>query len=344
MRSNNVNLTIPTTLGKDTGFCRVLIITHSTSDNGEVAAPAIRDQVEALRKFGVQIETLTITTSRKISYLRAAVKVFLLNFQSRHYDLIHAYYSLLGMVARFQLRYPVVLTYQGSDLVSKTPFSDKGGRDTLVGKILSLFVSETIVMSPEMKQAVPFRKEHVHIIPFGINTEIFSPIPQELARRELNLPQEEKLVLFPWNPERQEKRFAMAQEAVQTLKDEYPVRLIAVFGKPRETLALYMNACDALVVTSTHEGSPVAVREAMACNLPIVSVRVGDVPQLIGDIEGCYLCEANAQSIASALQLVIKRGQRVKSREKIIGFNTHWSAREVQKVYQLLVNRESYVG
>src|SRR5207248_2664939 len=78
------------------------------------------------------------------------------------------------------------------------------------------------------------------------------------------------------------------------------------------------NACDALVFTSMQEGSPNAVKEALACDLPVVSVPVGDVAQRIGGVAGCELCpDEKPESIAAALERVLRRGIRAAGRAAV---------------------------
>ena len=57
-----------------------------------------------------------------------------------------------------------------------------------------------------------------------------------------------------------------------------------------------MNAADALVLASHSEGSPNAIKEAMAVNLPVITVDVGDAVDVIGATEGCYVVPRDARS------------------------------------------------
>lgn len=94
----------------------------------------------------------------------------------------------------------------------------------------------------------------------------------------LGLPSDGRVALFVGDPARPEKRYWLAQKTVNLLVSRIQVELIVASSGPYEQVPLYyMNACDALLLTSSHEGSPNAVKEALACNLPVVSVDVGDV-------------------------------------------------------------------
>jgi glycosyltransferase involved in cell wall biosynthesis len=131
----------------------------------------------------------------------------------------------------------------------------------------------------------------------------------------LGLPTDRKLVLFVGNPNLARKRFALARQAVEIVNRAIPTQLLAGWEKTHREIATLMNACDALVCTSMQEGSPNAVKEALACNLPVVSVEVGDVPLRLKGIAGCELCpDDRAETIAAALQRVLQRGTRTESR------------------------------
>jgi len=78
-----------------------------------------------------------------------------------------------------------------------------------------------------------------------------------------------------------------------------------------------MNACDVLVLTSDYEGSPMVVKEAMACNLPVVSVDVGDVAEVISGVEGCYICQQTPEDVAAKLALALNRPERTQGRRAV---------------------------
>jgi len=95
-----------------------------------------------------------------------------------------------------------------------------------------------------------------------------------------------------------------------------------------------MNACDVLVLVSDGEGSPMVIKEAMACNLPIVSVPVGDVPEVLGNTEGCYLCTQEPQDVAEKLELALRRGKRTNGRKTISHLEIGAISRRIITVYR----------
>lgn len=305
---------------------RVLVVTNSyPTEEHPYDAPCIKDQIEALQKLGASIDILHIYRQKgKAAYIQAGFQILRLNFQRRRYDLIHAYYGHSGLIARLQLRYPLVVTFRGSDLLSR--------RDGIIGKPVAKLADRIIVMSEEMKHVA--KRSDASIIPFGVNLDLFYPRPVDKARRELMLASDEKIILFPWEPTRPEKRFDLVEDMIRIVREKHDrVRLIAIYGEPHTIVAKYMCACDAMVLVSDHEGSPMAVREAMACNLPIIAVDAGDVRQIISGVEGCYLCDRDVHDIAAKVELVLSRGQRSDGFEKMKSLNALWAAKQVFDIY-----------
>ena len=106
-------------------------------------------------------------------------------------------------------------------------------------------------------------------------------------------------------------------------------------------MPIWLNASDALLVTSHHEGSPTIVKEALACNLPIVSVRVGDIPQRIQEIAGCYLSDSDPVELAMNLRKVYINQGRIEGREKIRTVSADHCAHLLYQFYAQVVERGS---
>ena len=246
-------------------------------------SPCIEQQRRALQRVGHDVDLLFIRTQEsKLNYFKEMPRVFWNSQVMGKYDVVHAHYGYCGVVARAELRCPVVVTYRGSDVLSRT--------QRPVSLLLARLVDSNIVMTEEMKQVLGRRDAHV--IPYGVDLETFHPRPLFDARMELGLPQEVPLVLFPYDPRRKEKRFDLVEQACAMARSSLPsLRLVTIHDKPPNVVAAHMSACDAMVLASDREGAPGAVREAMACGLPIISVDVGDVAELIRHTEGCHIVE-----------------------------------------------------
>lgn len=309
----------------------VLVVTNTYPTEARPGdTPSIKDQVEDLKRLGVSVEVFHINGKRKINYLIGALKVFLLSFKPQKYDLIHAFYGHTGVLARFQNRYPVVVTFLGSDLLTSHLLSKK---DRWIGAIAARIANGVIVMTEEMKKAS--NRQDACVIPFGANATIFKPYPASAARAELGLQMEKKFILFPWEPTRPEKRYWIAQEVVRLLQSDYNVELLTVYNRPREIIAKYMSACDVMLLTSEHEGAPLAVREALASRLPVVSVDVGDVRKIVEETGGGYIASQDASDIAKKISWVFEGKEKLFNHPSKMKLSED-SAREVLTFYEKL--------
>ncbi len=152
----------------------------------------------------------------------------------------------------------------------------------------------------------------------------------------MGFPSDMKLVLFPSNPRRIEKRFDIFNGAVQLLRKENQNILPVILSNNRRSYSevpLVMNACDVLVLTSDSEGSPTVIKEALACNLPVVSVDVGDAREVIKDVANCYVCKQELADIAESIRLVLHKNIRVAARENIKHLSSKTIAKKIIEVY-----------
>jgi teichuronic acid biosynthesis glycosyltransferase TuaC len=303
------------------------------------ASPAVKEQIDMLGKLGVDADLVIIPMGSIFSYFKAALKVIGLNLQKKQFDVLHAFYGYSGFIAKLQWKIPVVTTFVGSDIVYD-PTSILAYKDIFIGRWAAWVADAVIVMSEEMK--LLSKRSDAHIIPFGIDTTTFAPADQQAAKQKLGLAQDKKYILFPWDPDRKIKRVDIANEALTILQKNHPTaELMCLHNVSHETVADYMNACDAMVLVSDAEGAPVAVREALACNLPVVSVDVGDVKQLLEGVAECHLCLQHPQYVAAKLDIVLRSGRRSNGRVKLSQMDNNWSAQQVMHVYRTLVPEES---
>jgi teichuronic acid biosynthesis glycosyltransferase TuaC len=319
---------------------RVLMITSDWPDHASWGGTAtfISRQVDFLRAAGVDVDVFRFHGGGKP--MRYAVAWFDVQRRLRreHYDLIHAQFGQSGLLA-LPKRVPLVVTFRGDDL--EGVLSEATGRLTARGRLLPLLsravarrADATIVVSAHMKGLL-HRKAQPHVIPSGLDFERFRLIPQAEARRHLGLAPDRRLVLFVGSPTSSRKRYNLARQAVDIVQESLPAELVLGWGVPHDQIPYFMNACDALVFTSLQEGSPNVVKEALACNLPVVSVAIGDVPERLRDVAGCEVCaDDQPETIAAALVRSLRRGERTTSRERVRELDERVITTQVINVYR----------
>ncbi len=215
------------------------------------------------------------------------------------------------------------------------------GRLTLKGKLFSnlnrFFIKNNyefiITKSSEMASVIP-REHRIATIPNGVDIDKFYDIERTEACNFLNFPLNKKIIFFAGNPGRSEKNYKLAKESVDQLK-EYFLLLVPLKDIPFDQVVYYYNAADVTLLTSFHEGSPNVIKEAMACNCPIVSTDVGDVKDVFGDTEGCYITTYDPQDVAEKIKMSLEFGKRTKGRERIIqaGLDSKTIANKIIDIY-----------
>jgi teichuronic acid biosynthesis glycosyltransferase TuaC len=310
---------------------KILIVTHmypsrEHPENGIF----VQQQVASLRREGVEVDVLHIDVKKsKLLYWWSFIPLQR-RVLSRRYDLVHAHYVFAGVVARSQLRFPVVLTHHGDEAFY--------GWQAPLCRVMSRLVDKTIVVTEEIKRSIGL--ESSAVIPCGVDFDVFKPMDKRLPRQQLALPADKRLVLFVGNYPEHRKRFDIVRDAVAQLKAKgMDVELVVAYKQTYDKVPLYMNACDAMVLPSEREGSPQVVKEAMACNLPVVSVDVGDVPEVLAGVKNCYVCPREATSIAEKLASILERCERSDGREKTGRYELGAIAKRIVAVYEEVVGR-----
>lgn len=218
------------------------------------------------------------------------------------YDLVHANYGLTAPAALAQPKRPVVVSLWGSDLLGDLGF---------VSRWCARRADAVIVMSPQMAESL--EEVDAHVIPHGVDMALFRPFDQSTARDRVNWREDAAHVLFPYGKDRPVKNFPRAARIVdgvqQRLGDD-DVVLHSIQDVTHSDMPDYMNAADALLLTSSREGSPNSVKEAMACNLPVVSTDVGDVAERLAGVSPSFVCQTDDELI-EGLETVLR--QRVRS-------------------------------
>jgi glycosyltransferase involved in cell wall biosynthesis len=264
-------------------------------------------QIETLRARGYRFDVAFIRGfASSAAYVRAAA--FLVRPSARRrYRLVHAHGGEAGLVSALHWSGPLLISYCGDDLLG-TPSADghvplQGRARRTVIRQGARFARRTITKSREMERSLtPRLRERNSVIPNGVDPNLFVPMDRADARRALAWPDGGRVVMFAADPRVARKRYALAQAACEKARQVLPdIRLHVANEAPPALMPTLMNAADCLVVTSSVEGSPNVVKEALMCNLPIVATSVGDIPELLDGVTPSYVVDANARDIASAL-------------------------------------------
>lgn len=312
---------------------RLKILTVCSGNVGDVPAPFITEQMESIRHiYGAEIDYFLIEGRGYKGYLKNFPRL-LERLRAGNYDLIHAHYGLSALLANFQRRIPVVATFHGCDVNDSAtrPFSwlayVLSARSIFVGKLMTRWFSA--------------KREPV-VIPCGIDLSIFRPIAKEEARHRLNLDPIKKYALFSSAFSVPVKNYDLAKQAVERLETE--LEIIELKGYSRDEVCLLLNAVDIALLTSIREGSPQFIKEAMACNCPIISTDVGDVRNVFASSAGCFLCDPTPTSVAEAIQKALDLKQRTNGREQLLAQNLDLPsiAGRIKDVYQSLLPRQSH--
>jgi len=256
-------------------------------------------QTEQLRQLGHVVDVVNIRGFRsKLNYLKAALEV--LHKTSRTtYDVVHAHYGLSAFPAWFRLKAPLVITLHGGDVL-------EGRFQHLCSRVIAHFADAVIVVSEEIRRRIPGT-----VIPCGVDLHVFKPYDREEARARLGWPQDRYLILFPYDPTRTRKRYDLAKAAVeQVAQDGVSAELVTVFSAANGQMPWYYSAADVMLLCSNWEGSPTCVKEALACNLPVVATDVGDIREIMSGIAGTWICTQKVSELARGLREVLGISQR----------------------------------
>jgi len=175
-------------------------------------------------------------------------------------------------------------------------------------------------------------------VPSGIDLERFAPLDRDECRVRLGWVDGRRHILFPAPASRPEKRYQLAEAAVARLRGTgCEVDLHELDGVVHDEVPTWINASDAVLLTSTHEGSPNVVKEALACNVPVVAVDVGDVRQRLARVEGCFVAAPTAAELAAKLSLVLSASGRVDGRSTLTSISLERTAERLREISRPIV-------
>lgn len=309
---------------------KVLFVSSGNSGDASILA---RRQAESLMKQGVNVDFFLVKGKGYSGYLKNILPL-------RHYlktnnfDVVHAHYSLSAFVGSLAGARPLVVSLMGSDVKSA------GIHKFIIRLFKSVFSwSAVIVKSADMKMNLGIK--NAHVIPNGVDLELFRPMPKDGCKEILGWAKNKKHILFPANPARPEKNYQLAKSAIDSVNTG-AIEFHAFNNVSPEQIPVWFNASDIILMSSLWEGSPNVIKEAMACNCPIVSTQVGDVEWLVGKDPAHFLASFNPGDFSEKLQLAIAYTNKFpnssgRERIQVLGLDSHSIAKQLQTIYHQVI-------
>jgi teichuronic acid biosynthesis glycosyltransferase TuaC len=330
----------------------IVLATTLLTSRGEPAA-FVAEQAIGLGRAGYKVSMVTSGP-----HANAAIRWIHLAHRLRHHlrwgapvDVVHVHYGSLGGVAAVLAAGArnTVITLHGSDILGpayshRTHISSRPrlwmGRTA--SRVAASCATAIVAVSESVRSGLSRKRDRdrAFIIPCGVDFDRFYPIPRNEARRRLGLDERDALVLFA-SQARAVKNFALAEAAIKSAQAmaNRQIRVLSADNTDHRDMPLLINAADLLLLTSFSEGSPVITKEALACNVPIVSTSVGDIAEQLKGVTGCAIVPGSEEPVARSIAAVLKADTRTDGRIKGHRYNNAAVCARLADVYTSLPPR-----
>jgi len=309
---------------------RLLVV---ASGNRSSISPFIQEQIVSIITLGLQVDKFLIKGKGLIGYI---VNFFKLLKKISQYqpNIIHAHYGFSGLLSVLQFKVPVIITFHGCDVNDK--------KERFISKLAAFFAKHVIFVEEGMvKKMNYFNKNNYAVIPCGINLNDFLPENKTVVRVRLNWSSEYYHVIFASAFDIPVKNAKLAQMVIDGFN--LPIIFHELKNLTRSEVRDYLNAGDFLLLTSIREGSPMVIKEALACNCPIVATDVGDIRKMISNIPGCFITSLDPNDVKEKILEEIKfinSNQRIKGRAQIekMNLSNNMIVERINEIYQKVLS------
>ena len=327
---------------------KILEVSRYKNNFADHQLPFVTEQGESLRAAGCEVEYFIVQGS----YLLAvrALKKKIHEFQP---DIIHAHYGLSAITAELQSEVPVVTTFHNGETLNWYV--------NLMSSLMSLRAKHVIYVAQHIRDLSYFKAKNYSIIPCGVPMEQMTIISKAEARKQLGWEPNKKYILFGGAFANLRKNYPLLRDAVERLQADpsyikhntLDIECVEMKGLSRAECVLRMCACDLFALPSHSEGSPQALKEAMACNCPCLATDIADVRVLFGDEPGHWILrnprktherwDGDENSLREMTELIndamMFKG-RTKGRERILelGLSNEQVAKRIIKIYEEVLN------
>lgn len=315
---------------------KILHITcNYPTDRFPVFGIFVKEQVESLQKIGVDCDVFFSNGKEQggMKAHKASIKKVRKLLKENHYDVIHCHHSISALILLLSggaFCNKCVVSYQND------PTREFGGMRLF--RLLYLFFNMIII-----KNTTPLlEKKKVVYLPNGTNSDFFKPMDKDACKEKLGWEKDKHYILYMDSNagKRTQKRYDRYLEVLELLKLDFDnIVSVELTNTPREQIPTYMNACDLHLMTSDFEGSPNSVKECLCCNTPVVCTPVGNVPDMMGDIPGCYVTKSfTVDELADCVKKVLTSREPFNGRDLFLakGYGIETVAGKLKGVYERL--------
>lgn len=279
---------------------KILHITNNyPSSKYPVFGIFVKEQIESISNKGITNSVFIIEGREKgkVNYLLSSIKIF--NLLRKHkFDLIHCHHAFSALsliISQLYRQNKVLVSYQNDPLNEN-------------GNYLFRFILKKVDCIILKNNSILIDNKKILYQPNGVNINLFNILEKNKCKTILNLNENKRYILFvSSNFIRQQKRYDKFCEVLNILKNKYrltDIEELLLINTNRHIVPYFFNAASLHLLTSDYEGSPNSVKEAMACNTPVVSTNVGNVVELLEDVNGSYVAYTN--SVEELAELAFK--------------------------------------
>jgi len=271
-----------------------------------------------------------------------------------HYDLVHCHYWMSGMagaILKEKWDVPMLQMFHTLGLMKQRigrTAEEREGNYRIDGERFVMKTADRIVAATEAERSqlellYGVNHQKVTIIPPGVDTHHFYPIPQDEAKEAIGISPDDRMALFVGrieplkgvdtlikamaivkkncktfvcphylviiggDPEGDQDQTPDEMQRLQALCNELGLDEIVLFlGKRgQNTLPYYYSAAEVVVIPSHYESFGIVALEAMACGTPVIASRVGGLAFLVKEGETGYFVPAqDPETLAEKLRLL----------------------------------------
>lgn len=303
-----------------------------------------KEQIESVQVNSENISDIFFINAREKGKLEYVRSILPLKRKMKEYDIIHAFHGLSFLFVFFLApNKNIVVSFLNS-------IDNEYGESKFRSKIL-VFITKRIIRRQNIvkifKDKIPGEfRQNSYYLPNGVDLSKFFPIPKNEAKNKLNLDIHKRYILFvsSKNKFRKQKRYDRFNSVMEILKKDFnDIEELVLVNEPREKIVNYFNAAELHLLTSDYEGSPNSVKEAIACNIPVVTTNTGNVYEMINDIDYCYVSfEFEAEALANFCRKILNnKTNTINIYKKIIdkGLDINSKASELINIYQHIISK-----